>query len=187
LRNSFWFNRRRRAAAERGEVRGRLSPPPDRNIMVMDRLHSLAAFFPRSLNSGAKATLSDQRLSVQPEPAETHADNAATELVMPWRKSAGMLSQMSQMITIRPGCGAGRHQDRRGVIGRLRTTVRFAIFASSHRTPPMQLPWPGNRISGAARAARKFKGPLQCPSDQWWRAKRPARGKGSAGAFLTSA
>ncbi len=69
-----------------------------------------------------------------------------------------MLRQMSQMVTVRPGCGARRHHDRvrRHLPSEDYGSLCDLCFVSSYTVKA--LTWPGNRISGTARAARKFKG-----------------------------
>ena len=48
-------------------------------------------------------------LSVRSEPTKSDADNAATEFIKRGRNSAGMPSQMSQMVTVRHVRDARRH------------------------------------------------------------------------------
>ena len=138
-----------------GEVRGQLRQHGDRNRRHGLRTCSRSAFSPlrradrgriesacekgarclflltrgRAITRSVKARDADRQLSVQPEPTETYADNTATEFVKHWRHSAGMPSQMSQMVTIRLVCGALRHQDRRGVIGYLTDADHVPVIA----------------------------------------------------------
>ena len=139
----------------------------------------------RAITRSVKTRDADRQLSVQPEPTETYADNAATEFVKRWGHGTGMPSQMSQMVTIRLVCGALRHQDRRGVIGYLTDADRVPMVAhelvSEAGTLQTQLRPGGWMVLLGRPSFRKLLDRSQRSSDQrgcefWnlWRENQPA-------------
>lgn len=113
--------------ADHGRIKSAL------NLHVKRRRVAHLCPYARAITRSVKARDADRQLSVQPEPTETYADNAATEFVKRWGHCAGMPSQMSQMVTVRLVCGALKHQDRRGVIGYLTDTDRVPMVAPSNQ------------------------------------------------------